>query len=319
MCDTIYLLTKIYKNLLNRSDLNLKKAKIISISILGTLLLLSFSNFATAAPPSYVGIRTGESYTWSIDPAMENINATGIALFGVTNWTFMYEYFVQLWENMTYCPFNFFQGVGMKLVLTNVSDEITLPYYSTIPVGSAVYFDEYVSYCNNNYTLVYNSSGSTYPMMYIYDPTYLNSTNWMYYIAGGTPVFTSVGLNWALVAASWQTYTLTSPYTSGNVTITPLSNGLKINLKAVYLEWLFNMMSGGVFTIGSLSDADITLTWNAKGVFSKGIVEYGGIELVNAYLVGEEPGIPGYELPLLIGTSAFTTIGLIYTIMRKKK
>jgi hypothetical protein len=300
----------------------MKKTRIVSISLLSAVLLLCFMDFSVAAPPSYVGIRTGETYTWKADLAADNLNTTANALFG-DNWTFMYEYLSEWWQNNTYCPFNFMQGAGMRLVLTNVSDELNTPSYYPIPEASGLYFDEYISFCNDNYTLVVNSSVYSSPMMYLNDPTYFNSTNWQLYIAGGgMPVFVPIGLNWVLIATYWNTHILTSPYTAGNVTVSALSNGLIINLNDKYLEWVLKMMGGENYTVGtlSLSNAEISLTWNAKGVFTRGEVEYGDLLMATGYLEGEGVGgIPGYELTILFGLTLASTVGLIYSIMKKRK
>lgn len=268
-------------------------------------------DFTVAAPPSYVGVATGETYIWRASVSADNLDSAGEALFG-SNWAMMYDTFEDFWENLTHCPWNFFQGAGLKVVLTNVSDEITA-YYPSIP-ASGIYLDEWAAGCNDNYTLVYNSSGVTWPMMYVLDPSYLGPTNWQYYIT--SYYFTSIGLDWTDLADYWQDDVDSSPYTAGNVTITPLSNGLDIELKDKYLEYLLYLMGGSSYVTGPLSDAEITLTWNSKGVFQKAVLEYGGVEIATAYL---EEGIPGYEFSIFMGITAATIVGLIYVIKKKKK
>lgn len=115
------------------------------------------------------------------------------------------------------------------------------------------------------------------------------------------------------------------PFMNGNVTIQVHGNGFKMTLKAIYLEFLFNM-TGEPFEIGTLSDAVMTFRWNSNGVFDYASLAYGGLTLATAQLVttdddvddGDEGLIPGYELVTILGVSLATFIALVYAMQKKK-
>ena len=61
-----------------------KKNKLLCIFFLSSLLFISTINVGRAAPPSWVGVNAGESYTWSINvnvntalAIVEDLNSTG--------------------------------------------------------------------------------------------------------------------------------------------------------------------------------------------------------------------------------------------------
>ena len=71
----------------------MKKKEIFAISMLSLLVFVSIANVSVAAPPSYVGVKNGDQFIWRASVNPTNLNLTAIALFGLENWTFMYEYF----------------------------------------------------------------------------------------------------------------------------------------------------------------------------------------------------------------------------------
>jgi hypothetical protein len=243
-----------------------------------------------------------------------NLNATAIALFGEDNWTYMYEYFLEYYENSTGMEFDFFAGAGMKAVIQNVTDEI-YPIYPGFN-ASGVFFDYYVAYAANNWTLVYNSSASSYPMIYLIDPSVLNESTIMYGMMG-MPLFMSKGYNYTMFVNVYQDMIASIPELNGNVTIAVQGNGFKITYKAAYLEYMFNN-TGAPFEIGTLSDVVMTFRWNSNGVFDYASLAYGGLTLATAQLVTTDDGfIPGYELVTILGVSVTTILAIIY--MKRKK
>ncbi|MFX0076951.1 MAG: hypothetical protein ACFE96_16010 [Candidatus Hermodarchaeota archaeon] len=292
----------------------MKKKGLFTVSLLSMLVFLSFANVSVAAPPSYVGVKTGDEFTWTASLNMVNLNATAIAIFGLDNWTLMYEYFLEWFENQTTMEFDFLAGAGMRAVLTNVSDEIPHPYMPGF-LCSGLYFDIYTAYAADNWTMVTNSSMYSMPMICLVDPSSLNESTIMYGFMG-TPLFMPIGFNYTMFAGVYQTYIDSSPYTAGNFTVQPHGNGLKMILKASYIELMVNQ-SGLPFTLGTLTDAIFTVRWNSNGVLDYGDLKYGGLTLATAELIPSEDLIPGFELMTIIGVSITSILAIIY-IQRKK-
>jgi hypothetical protein len=243
-----------------------------------------------------------------------NLNATAIALFGEDNWTYMYEYFLEYYENSTGMEFDFFAGAGMKAVIQNVTDEI-YPFLPGVN-ASGVFFDYYLAYAANNWTLMTNGTTYPSPMIYFIDPSVLNESTIMMGMMG-IPLFMSKGYNYTMFVNLYQTMIASDPYLNGNVTIAVQGIGFKMTYKAAYLEYMFNM-TGAPFEIGTLSDVVMTFRWNSNGVFDYASLAYGGLTLATAQLVTTDDGfIPGYELVTILGVSLATLIAIIY--MKRKK
>ena len=294
----------------------MKKKELFAISLLSILVFVSFANVAVAAPPSYIGVKTGDKFIWTANLNLVNLNTTAIALIGEDNWTYYYNYLLEYFENSTGMEFDFFTGAGMKAVLKNVTDEMSHPYLPEF-IGSGIYFDLYFAYAANNWTLVAEAANMTYPMVFLADPSTLNESNILYGVYG-PPLFMPIGFNYSMYVDVNQAMIESSPYTNGNITIQLYGKGYKVTYKAVYLEYLFDTM-GAPFEIGTLSDGVMTFTWNSIGVLNYVSLAYGGLTLATAQLVTADDGlIPGYELVTILGVSLTTFIALVYTIRKKK-
>lgn len=287
-------------------------------------VIVSFANISVAAPPSYVGVEEGDEFIWRASLSPATINATGLAIFGIENWTYMYEYFLEYFENNTGMVFDFLAGSGMKVVIQNVTDEMTIPYYPYGLVGSGLYFDYYIAYAENNWTLIYNATDYVNPLWYILDPSTLNETT-IIYAFSGLPVFMPIGYNYSMFADVYQTLIDSSPTTAGNMTFQAQGNGFRYTLKPAILEYMYNMM-GAPFEMGTLADAVFNIRYDSNGVFEYADLIYGGITLATAYLVGgtgdpnltDDDEIPGFEIATVIGISLVSIIALVY-IQKKKK
>jgi hypothetical protein len=281
-----------------------KKEKLI-IGLFSTLILLSFVNTTTAAPPSFIGVATGDEFTWVPSINMGNINSTGIALVGQDNWTLMYNMLLEYYENSTGTDFSAFAGSGVKLAVKNVSDEITV---APGIFAGLLTVDISVSQGNNNWTLMANNT--MYP---IYDPNSLNETT-IVAAFGGIPLIMAKGTNYTMMSVGFTSIIASSPYTAGNITIQPQGNGLKITLKSSYFDALINT-SSVPFEL-TLGDVVFNVRWNTNGVFEYGELVYGGLTLVSIQLTTSD-SIPGFEIATIIGVSIVTVIAIIY-IKRKK-
>jgi len=298
----------------------MKKKELCAISLLSILLFVSFANISIAIPPSYpsnpsyVGVRRGDEFLWTTSLNMVNLNITGIALFGADNWTFMYNYFLEYFKNATGMEFDFFGGAGMKTVILNVTEEMPYPYMPGLN-ASGLFFNDYIAYAKNNWTLVSEAANYTEPMIFLIDPNTLNESTILYIAMSH---FMPIGFNYSMYTNAWNTAITYNLLLNGNVTIQTQGYGFKITLKAVYLEYMFNQ-TGAPFEIGPLSDAVMTLRWNSIGVFDYASFDYGGLTIATAQLVPtDEDLIPGYELVTILGFSLLIFIALVY-IKRKRR
>ena len=295
----------------------MKKKELFAISLLSILVFVSFANVAVAAPPSYVGVKKGDTFIWKASLNMANINTTAIALVGEDNWTYFYNYVLDAYENSTGMELDFFSGSVMKTVITNVTDEMPHPSMMLPVNGSGIYFDVYLAYSPNNWTLVSEGANYTYPMVFLVDPSALNETTFMYAFSG-TPLFMPVGYDYSLAADYMQTMIASDPSTNGNMTFEVNGNGYKITLKAIFLESYYNM-TGLPYELGPFLDVEINFRWNSIGVFSYASLVYGGLTIASVQLVTADDGLrPGYELVTILGVSLTTFIALVYTIRKKK-
>jgi len=293
----------------------MKKKELFAISLLSILVFVSFANVAVAAPPSYVGVKIGDEFIWRANLNMVNLNTTANLLFGEDNWTLLYNSFIDYFEALTGMEFDFFKEAGMKAVIQNVTDEI----YPIMPGvnASGCFFDFYIAYAENNWTLQTEAANMTSPMVYFIDPSALNESTIMMGISG-MPIFMSKGFNYAMFATWYQSMIATNPYMNGNVTMTAQGNGFKIAIKGILLEYMFESL-GAPFEVGTMKDAEMTFRWNSNGVFDKGSLKYDGLEIATAYLETEDEFfIPGFELVTILGVSLVTFIALVYTIKKKK-
>lgn len=308
------------------------KKELFAFSLLCILVFVSLAKISVVASPSYivvnkgngsiwpvpssyVGVKIGDEFVWTASLNMVNLNTTAIALFGEENWTLIYDYFLEFYENGTGMEFDFLAGAGMKAVIQNVTDEMPHPFMMGVN-GSGLYFDFYVAYAANNWTLVSEATNYTESMIFLADPSTLDESNIVYAVAM-MEFFMPIGINYSMFVDAHQTMIESNPYTSGNVTVQVQGNGFKYVLKATYLEWLFNQ-TGASFEIGTLLDVEMTFRWNSIGVLDYASMVYGGLTLATAQLAPTDALIPGYELATILGVSLATFIALIYAIQKKK-
>lgn len=286
--------------------IKLKRKEKFAIGLFSALILLSFVTTSTAAPPSYIGVASGDEFTWVPSINMGNINATGIGLFGQDNWTLIYNMLLGYYQNSTGMDFSSFAGSGIKLAVKNVTDEITVAP-GIFAVGLTI--DISVSSGNNNWSLFANNT-----MIPIYDPNSLNETTIIASFAG-IPLIMAKGTNYTMMSAGFMSVIATDPYLNGNITIQAQGNGLKITLKSNYFDVMFDTSSVPFdFTLG---DVVFNVRWNANGVFEYGELVYGGLTLASIELTTSDDAIPGFEIATVIGVSIVTIIAIIY-VKRKK-
>jgi hypothetical protein len=290
----------------------MKKTKIIG-AILFSLLLLSTVNLASAAPPSYVGFSAGQEYIWTPTINFTNINTTAISLVGADNWTLAYAMLEELLENETGMTFDMLGGLGLRMTIHNVTDELI---DSGIRYGGA-WFNMDVSYTAGIWTRVVNATDSAYPMIRIINPADVNESTYMYLFSSSP--FMPIGLNYTFIATQINNYFSGNPYYSGNMSIAVQGNGFQITIYGDYLEMMLESM-GEPFneTTFELNDVIGTIRYNNMGILEYASVSYGGLVLASAALT-TGLGIPGFTIPLILGISAGTLITIIVIVKKKNK
>jgi hypothetical protein len=295
----------------------MKTPKIYCLTIISVLLLFSVINVARATPPNYLGVKKGDEFIWRGSINMANINATAVTLFGADNWTYMYNYFTEYYKNETGDDFGLIGAPGIKMVIKNVTDEITGVYTGSLS-GVGLLPDLYADNGNGTWQLMLNSSSfppGSFPF-YVINPSSINETTFSYALTSEFVI--PIGLNFATIAGWWQTAMTANPIFNGNVTIAAEGYGLKITFMSKFFEWFLNY-TGFPFNItGILSDADIHLRWNSQGVFEYGSIIYGGLTIATAQLE-TSAAIIGYDLIILIGTSTLSIITIIYIYKKKNQ
>jgi len=284
----------------------MKRKEKLAIALFSTLILLSLANVSMAAPPSFVGVATGDEYRWAPSLNMANVNTTMIGLIGEENWTIAYDMILELYSNGTGMDFSSFSGAGIKLKVKSVSDQITL---APGIFSSNVTVDIHVSGGENNWTMVANNT-----LIQLIDPNSLNETTIM---AGfvNNPLIMAKGFNYTMFVNFVSTMIAADPYMNGNITIQTQGRGFKFTLKAAYLESSINMTEVPFnFTLG---DVDFVVRWNIDGVFEYASIDYGGLTIVSIQLIPVDAMIPGFEIVTIIGVSITTIIAIVY-IKRKK-
>jgi hypothetical protein len=297
----------------------MKKKEKFAIVLLGALMVFSVaSTNVSAASSSYVGVKVGDQFIWRASLNMANINATAVALVGQENWTLAYNMLMEMYENETGMPFSNLAGAGIKMVIQNVTEEMSLAPGVN---ATGLYFDFYTSSGDNNWTLQSDYTNYTSPMMVLVDPTAFNKTTIIEgLLYSGYPFIIPVGYNFTMLTQEWQKLIDSSPYTAGNFTVATQGNGFKVTMLGTYLDYMYNASGDVPFNITGFGDVVATAKWNNNGVFERGTVSYNGLTLVTAYLeTNPTTSIPGYELPILAIAGGSAIIAMVYVYKKKIK
>jgi hypothetical protein len=298
----------------------MKKSKIIGLSLLTTLLIFSFANVSRAAPPDYVGVSGGQTYTWVVSANMANVNVTAISILGQDNWTIVYDMLDEMVWNSTHLNIGDFLGTAFRLQVHNVTDEVMVPLPSPHPAfpGAAVFGQISVAFQPGAWGPL---NPLSVPAAVVMDPANINSTNFMYFLAGGgsgmVPLIMAKGFPY-LTVAPWMNAAFGSlPPLYNNMTLSGLSNGFNMTLLASFLEWGFTQ-SGIPLPLPTFSDINCIATWNSNGVLDLVSVSYLGLTLISIQLLPADAEIPGFVIPVFVGVSAATILGVVSIIKRKK-
>jgi hypothetical protein len=269
----------------------MKKVKLLCLTILGLLFLIPFVNYSTAAPEDYLGVVEGDSYSWKLymnaNALVELVEDNGgtLDLAELEDILFLGE-------------------IGSLTFIAKVID--------ILPEDTMMLNGTLVTYVPVNTTLSASVPGlGTEEIGTMIVPVFSNETAYylhmMYYYfeMGPAFMFVAYNLNWTKIVEDINELYGISPIFT-NVTVTEESNGIKL----VVPEGEFN---------ATQEEMEFKLTYTDNGVLSYAGLKYGGVTVVALTLGGDGGEIPGYTLPIIVGTFAVVGIGLVYFIKKKHR
>ena len=281
-----------------------KKNKLLCIFFLSSLLFISTINVGRAAPPSWVGVNAGESYTWSINvnvntalAIVEDLNSTGTLpnVFGTVDPADLFgiQQEVQIKAEILSITDLLVQN---DVEYVNVSCSVSLVLPGTTSVEDIAVFGNVIfKYVPNNYTgALFNLGGDGAGSSF-----------------GG--LFIPTDINWAEVVAEVNAISSYIPFLPSGLTLTAQATGVRGTLTSLTVD---------IPTIGNVTLAaiQVTVLYNDNGVLSSADVRYGDDVLLSITLTtGEDQEIPSYEVFIVLLTTSAASIGIIYYIKKKKR
>ncbi|MFX1378709.1 MAG: hypothetical protein ACFFA4_06410 [Promethearchaeota archaeon] len=274
----------------------MRKSIPILVCLLGIFFFIPFINFSRALPPSYIGVQTGEQYTWTL-----RINANTFAQYATDTGQPIPPEF-SMFETMG--------GIQVRGTVAWISDEyIDIFNYVIINLTIAMYVPGYG-------WMEYPEPGNPTPLPIIVlsneTSNYFNNTlNAMGSITLPPPISFALpflivphNLNWTDAILGLNE--LFQGFTGGmtGITIEEFGRGFKVTIP----EQLVNS------TV--VKQTEYIAQWNEKGVFGQGQVLYGGATLMAVNV--PEAEIPGFEITILVSVLGISTIGLVYYIKKRK-
>ena len=293
----------------------MKKTKIVGISLLGTLLFFSFVN-VSHAHPDYVGVKTGDTYTWGVTyENLQGVNHTYGGRYGEDWWKIVYGIIDGLLTVLTGYNISEWVGAAYRVKVTNMTDE--MPTWGGTP-GVGIYTNKYVKTKTTNWLLVHSDSWPSPPGTWLFDPANLNQSTWDWYFSFLRPYlipteFVPLGISFTSLT-NYMTNNLQSlyPFFPANTTVNTFGSGLEIIIPSSYLENIAQTPAG------SLENVELSMQYPDNGVCGPLRYRYGNT-LFEFGLVSEGGGIPGYTLSIILGTGAVGIISLIYIIRKKDR
>ncbi|MBA7515048.1 hypothetical protein ES705_07086 [subsurface metagenome] len=297
----------------------MKKTKLVGISLLGTLLFFSFVNISHAQP-SYVGVKTGDTYTWGIKREyLQSVNQTYVYKYGKDGWNIVYGVIDGLLTVLTGYNISEWVGASYRVKVTNMTEE--MPTRGGTPGGVGIYTNKYIKTKTTSWLLVHSDSWPSFPSTWLCDPdpANFNESTWDWYISFLRPYlipteFLPLGINYfTLVRYLNKNLQSLYPFFPTNTTVTTFGAlGFEITIPSSYLENIAQVAAG------SLENFEINIQYPENGVCGPLRYRYGRT-LFEFGLVSGGEEIPGYTLSIILGTGAVGIISLIYIIRRKDR
>jgi len=298
----------------------MKKTKLILFIGIGLLAFLPFIRTTVAAPPCWVGVYEGESYSWQYN------NHTAAALGDWTTDGVVYNIFLEfgVWcgwadEMLLYGP----MPGTMNSLITLVGDlspdveygsnyesvEVIHAVNFTPSVGTPYDWEDKSGTGTNFWSGLIIENSTEYALFHNGLMSFFDSYDPLGYTF--LSLWVSTQIDWTEVVATANTELAGTNATVTVVTDASVEVGFKITISA----------------FGTNTKAiELTVTFD-DGLLDVYDLKYDGTTVLDAELVQGSsqfepcptpaPGIPGYELPIIIGVASIISLILVKKIRKK--
>ncbi|KKL99883.1 hypothetical protein LCGC14_1809970 [marine sediment metagenome] len=294
----------------------MKKTNLICFIGIGLLAFLPFIRSSVGAPPCWVGVYEDEYYEWQYNNHTATVQGQwltdGVALagWGATD----------MWMGWPSEGIDYFILPGIMSHTINTVGDVApdveyLSNYDSVQVIHAMNFS------STNFAGDFDWADKDTGLNVWNGLIIENSTEFAYWHSNLTLFFDLYSIEvttmWASTQLDWTEVVATANIglASVNVTAAALTNGFTLTVDA--LGW-------GVNTLAVV----LTVTFE-DGLLDTWDLAYGGNSVMDVELVKGSaqfaacptpaPGIPGFEIPIIIGVAAASTIGLILFKKHKNK
>ena len=293
------------------------KTKSFGLILMSTLILLSLSNVSLAAVPSWVGVDENEQHAWTV--SMHGKGMIAIAK-DMPNRDLPFN------DSITEAVERLTLSLNLYGKITEITEETTMDFNGTslyhVNLTAVGWFQVPV--------ININTSAPEPVIITILNPNnteFSYFTSWLLFVAmsamcgggvnetehaGGNEnlalsllVIPKTGIDWPTVVAELNDYLDKVNSTSGALVATQDGNGVKVTIQ----PYTLNESQSKV--------VELTAKYDSDGLLSSATMSYGG-DLALSITYGAT-NIPGYEIAIVIGITAISTIGLIHAVKRKRK
>jgi len=294
----------------------MKKTKILLFIGIGLLAFLPFIRVSVAAPPDWVGIAVGDTYIWEYetDSTVRDGAWTtdGVALLIFANMDSSWIGWVDDGEMGAIDPGN------LTHVMTVVDDlaadiEYATGYQSVLFSGAVSYQSEFV-----NVDWADKETGVNIWNGIIIE----EEADFVEHHSGLAGFFSIYGFGYHTMSPfvpsgdfyDWDEIVTLASAVLTDATVTALTRGFKITVAAS--AWTTNTLA-----------VELSVTFDECGLLELWDLTYGGDSIqtitlqagsdCTPYVTPVAPGIPGYELPIIIGTISVISMILVKKIKNK--
>ncbi|KKN35692.1 hypothetical protein LCGC14_0781000 [marine sediment metagenome] len=292
----------------------MKKKNLLLFIGIGLLAFLPFIRVSVAAPPCWVGVYEDDIYIWSYNNhtaarwGQWNTDAMGVtglvALGKVISWFETMDDYVQTPGNMSHKILSL-EDLGPDLEYGTNYPSVELAHELNYTVNGLYTYDwlDKLTGTTNVYNGLVLENSDEFALWHDNLTSFFAPENIL-----ETSMWVSTQINWDQVVATANT-----GLADVNAIATALADGFKITVAA--LAWTNNTLAVGLevtYDDGLLDSWE--LTYGTETVFDIAL-EQGSSQFVEC--PPSAPGIPGYELPIIIGVASIMGLILIKKIKKK--
>jgi hypothetical protein len=296
----------------------MRKRNLVYFIGIGLLILMPFVRVSVAAPPCWVGVYEDDIYIWQYNNhtaarfgqwTTDTMAITGLTALGVVvSWFEGMEDFAGLPGNMSHKILSI-EDLGPDLEYGTNYPSVELSHemhYDTLWWGN-ITWDDKVTALNTYNGLVLEDS-TEFALWHDNLTAFFDIENFIL-----TSMWASTNMNWDTVATAAGTGLAAVNATVAKATVASEDVGFKITVPA--LGWVNNTLAVALevtYEDGLLNTWE--LTYGTETVFDIELIQ-GSSQF--APCPAAPPGIPGYELPIIIGVTSIISLILIKKIKKK--